>query len=724
VIVAVRREVFEKNLISVSESRHFVDLWGHMSDARFRSRQMRFLFGDCSLDAARRELCRAGETVHVEPQVFDLLLHLVQNRDRVVSKDDLLAAVWQGRIVSESTLSNRINAARRAIGDSGEQQQFIRTVARRGLRFVGAVKQEAVAEQGRTAAILAADAAGFSALMERNEENCIRTLAEYRDVIASFVGAHRGRVFGHSGDEFMAEFQSAMNALRAAVDIQQELSARNAPLADAERLQFRIGINVGNIAVADNTLLGTAVNIAARLQAAADPGGICISADVYEQVAGKTDLRFIDLGYLSLKNLSKPVRAYRIEGNAPTAVAGLPGRRGKPTVAVMPFNNMSGDPEQEYFSDGTTEDIITALSRHRSLLVIARNSTFAFKGHGTDVRRIGIDLGADYIVEGSVRRMDRRLRVTVQLIETEGGRQVWAERYDRNLEDIFEVQDDITATIVARIEPEVGTAERLRAERKPPQALHAWDFFHLGTKHFYRATPEDNREAQRLFQRAIELDPSLAEAYAWLSYAIVLSMVYFDADVDDGRLNEALAIAMKGVELDDQDALTHCMLGRALLARRAYRDALAELESAAELNPSLAIVHCGLGDSLAYEGRFSEAIPYFEKAIKLSPFDPQRWAFYSYRALAHLFAREFDQAVEWAQKATRIPNCHYWPFVHRVSALGHLQRTDELPIAIAELLQRKPDLTCGLARQRLFYVKNPIHLDLYIEGLRRAGMPE
>ncbi len=1007
---------------------------------------MRFLFGDCALDPARRELCRGGDAVHVEPQVFDLLLHLIRNRDHVVSKDDLLSAVWQGRIVSESTLSNRINAARSAIGDSGERQQFIRTVARRGLRFVGAVTQEPIdpinigaaaspsavaelvegrpapanqemtfcrtsdgvhlavatsgnglpvvkaanwlnhieydwhspiwspslkvlanryrlirydergtglsdrnvadisfeafvrdletvvdalglerfalwgisqgaavsvayaahhpdrvsrlvvcggyavgwrkrgnpdeiarrealtalighagdqdnpafrqvftslvmpdatneqmqssndlqrvaaspetaarlmktwgdidvsdllprvacptlvlhsrndapvpfeqglllareipnarfvslesrnhlilphepawrrymdevcafldehgnkglrsvsalpplganarGEQERTAAILAADAAGFTALMERNEESCIRTLAEYRDVIANFVGAHRGRVFGRAGDEFMAEFQSAMDAVRAAVDIQQELSARNAPLPDNARLQFRIGINVGNIAVADNTLLGTAVNIAARLQAAADPGGICISGNVHEQVDGNTDLRFIDLGYLNLKNLAKPVRAYKVERNAQTAVGGLSRRRGKPTVAVMPFSDMNGDPEQDYFSDGATEDIITALSKHRSLLVIARNSTFAFKGHGTDLRRVGIDLGADYIVDGSVRRMDQRVRITVQLIETEGGRQVWTERYDRNLEDMFEVQDEITATIAARIEPEVGTAERLRAERKPPQTLHAWDFFHLGTKHFYQSTLEGNLEAQRLFRRAIELDPKLAAAHAWLSYAIVLSMVYFDADVDDERLNEAVTIAMKGVELDEQDALTHCMLGRALLARRAYGDALAELESAAELNPCLAIVQCGLGDSLAYEGRFGEAIPYFEKAIKLSPYDPQRWAFYSYRALAHLLAREFDQAVEWAQKATRIPNCHYWPFIHRVSALGHLERAEDLPIAMAELLQRKPDLTCGFARERLFYVKNPAHLDLYVEGLRRAGIPE
>ena len=397
---------------------------------------------------------------------------------------------------------------------------------------------------------------------------------------------------------------------------------------------------------------------------------------------------------------------------------------GKPAVAVLPFENMSGDPAQEYFSDGITDDIITALSKHRSLLVIARTSTFAFKGQATDVRRIGMDLSADYVVEGSVEKSGGTLRIRSQLIETEGGRHVWAERYDRDLEDIFKVQDEITAAIAARIEPEVGAAERLRAERTPPERLRAWDVFHLATKHFYKATVEDNLEAQRLFRRAIEFDSTLAQAYALLSYAIVLSMTYFDADPADELLNEAVAIAKKGVELDEQDALTHFTHGRALLARKDYQDALAELESAVELNPSLAAGYCGLGDSLSYEGRFNEAIPYFEKAITLSPFDPQRWAFYSYRALSHLFARQFDQAVDWAQKATRVPNCHYWPFAHRVSALGHLDDVDALRTAKAQLLQRKPEFSCAFALRRLFYIKNPTHLEIYVEGLRRAGVPE
>jgi TolB-like protein/DNA-binding winged helix-turn-helix (wHTH) protein len=534
-------------------------------------------FGDYVLDGARRELRRGSEQIALEPQVFDVLLYLVQNRDRVVTKDDLIEAVWDGRIVSESTLASRITAARRAVGDSGERQALIKTYARKGFRFVGDVQ-----------------AGGQS-------------------------------------------------------------NGRDGPSVQAQT------VLVGSLPTAD---------------AAPGPAG-------------------------------------------PGAALNWAGR---PSVAVLPFKNLSGDAEQEYFSDGITEDIITALSKYRSLAVIARNSSFAFKGAGGDARQVGLTLGAEYLVEGSVRKIGQRVRITAQLVETEGRRQLWAERYDRDLQDLFQLQDEITTRIAARIEPEVSAAERLRVERKAVPALHAWDFFRLGTKHFYKSTAADNLEAQRLFRRAIELDPNLAEAYGYLSYAIVLSMVYFEAEPNEERLNEAVAIGRKGVELDDQDGLIRFMYGRALLAGKAYGHALAELEAAVELNPCLALSYCGLGDSLAYEGRISEAIPYFQKAIELSPYDPLRWAFYSYRALAHIFAREFELASQWAQRATRVPNAHYWAFAHRVSALGHQERPDELRAAVGELLQREPDFSCSFARKRLFYVKNPDQLELYVEGLRRAGI--
>ena len=266
-------------------------------------------------------------------------------------------------------------------------------------------------------------------------------------------------------------------------------------------------------------------------------------------------------------------------------------------------------------------------------------------------------------------------------------------------------------------------AEQRRVTRKSGDALEAWDYFRLGTKSFYAASAEANRDAQRLFRRAIELDPELAQAYGFLSYAIVLSMVYFDVDPTDARLADAVELGRKAVELDERDALCRFMYGRALIAARRYNEALDELETARDINPNLAVVHCGLGDSLAYEGRIGEAIPFFETAIGLSPHDPMRWAFLSYRALAHTLAGEFEEAAKWAYKATRVPNCHYWPFSHRVVALAHEGKTNELKAAVAELLQRKPDFSRTMAERRLFYIKDPKQLALYMDGLRKAGLP-
>jgi TolB-like protein/DNA-binding winged helix-turn-helix (wHTH) protein len=402
------------------------DSWGF--------KKVLIVFAGCVLDGDKREFTRHAEPVAMEPQVFDLLLYLVQNCDRVVSRDDLITAVWNGRIVSESTLSTRITAARKAIGDSGEGQILIKTYPRKGIRFVGD----------------------------------LQTIGGSRPI-------ERGR-------------------------------------------------------------LGPAVT---------------------------------------------PSSVQRIS-------AGSIGWGGRPSVAVLPFNNLSGDVEQDYFSDGISEDIITALSKYRSLAVVARNSSFTFKGAGGDARSVGLTLGADYLVDGSVRKTADRVRITTQLVETESGRQLWAERYDRDLRELFDLQDEITTAVAARIEPEVSAAERARAERKAVPALHAWDFFRLGTKHFYKSTPADNLVAQRLLRRAIELDPYLAEAYGFLSYALVVSMTRFDTEPNEQTLQEALTVGHKAVELDDQDAMIRFMYGRALLAAKAYGDALSELKIAIDLNPYLA----------------------------------------------------------------------------------------------------------------------------------------
>lgn len=521
---------------------------------------MSFAFGTYVLDISRRELKESGDIVPVEPQVFDLLHHLITERDRVVSKDELVDVVWKGRIVSDSTLTSRLNAARKAIGDCGREQTLIRTYPRRGVRFVGEVHEELT----RKAAL------------------------------------------------FIEDF---------------------------------------------------------RMPAPPAPPGVHASRH------------------------------------------GMAGDM--PVVAIEPFKNFSPDSGQHYLTQALTEDILTALCRHRSLTVCSRD-----KAGGS------VEARPDYVLEGSVRTFGERIRITAQLLETEVGAHLWAERYDLTRDAVLEAQDEVTAKMAARIETEVGVAERLRSARKPEQALSAPDYLQLGLKHFYRSSPADNLKAQQLFRQAIATDASLAQAYAYLSYAIVLGMVYHEVGPDDAVLDEAIELARGAVALDERDAMVLFAHGRALLARREYGKALAAMDAALELNPTLAVVYCGLGDSLAYESRFAEAIPHFEKAIELSPHDPQRWAYMAYRSLAHIFAGDFEQAARWSERATQVPSAHYWPYAHRVSALGHLRQAKGAEVALAELQQLKPDFSCSFARERLFFVKDPAHLDTYVEGLRLAGVPD
>ena len=540
---------------------------------------MQFAFDDYVIDASLREVRCRGEVVHAEPQVLDLLLHLVRNRDRLVTIDELIDTVWEGRHVSESTIRNRINAARRLVGDDGGRQAVIRTVPRKGLRFVGEVVEG----------------------------------------------------------------------------------------------------------------VGAAAN-----------GGMDTDATGTLQSCDGHGLSGTGTGAL-------PVVSFRMATT--------------PIVAVLPFTNLGGDPLHEHLADGLSEDIITILAKHRSLVVIARNSVFAFKGRAGDVRQAGAELGADYVVEGSLRRLGDNLRVTAHLIQTANGQLIWADRFDRPMDALFEMQDEITNTIVASIEPQIGSVERAVAARRKPSSLQAWDLMQLGISHLYRANLKDNLEAQRLLKAACEQDPELAQAHAHLAYAILLSMLYFDAEPEDARLAEAQDRARCAMDLDDQDAMVRFVYGRVLLARRSYVDALLELEQSVALNPALAIGYCGVGDSLAYEGRYSEAFPYFQRAIELSPHDPQRWAFHAYRALSHLFARQFRLAADWARKATHIPNCHYWPYAHRVAALGHLGEEEECELALRALLAKRPGFSRRMARARLFYIKDSNQLDLYDEGLQKAGVP-
>lgn len=418
-----------------------------------------------------------------------------------------------------------------------------------------------------------------------------------------------------------------------------------------------------------------------------------------------------------------PGRGYRFAlAPGPDRPAGAAPRATGPTIAVLPFVNQSGDAGQEYFSDAVTQDIINGLSRHRWLTVLARNTTFGYRNLRIDARRLGSDLGAEYVVEGSVRRAGSRLRVAAELVDARTGNTVWAERYDRDVVDVFELQDEITETVVARLEPEIGFAERRRVARTVRTDLQAWDCYHLGVAHFFRFTAADNSEAQRLLQRSREMDPLFGEAHAWWAYATLLDMVYWDTEPSTAVLDAALAAAQRALELDDHNAVFYAVKARVQLARCEYESAMTENRMAISLNPTLAAAHCGLGDTLAYQGRYGEAMACFEKALVLSPRDPQRWAFLTYGALALIFRRDFATALQWLEKAGESPNCQYWTAAHRVVALAHLGRCEEAHTAMACLLARQPAFTQAFARQKLFYLKEPRQLALYLEGLALGGV--
>jgi adenylate cyclase len=574
--------------------------------------------------------------------------------------------------------------------------------------------------QRKLAAIFAADAVGYSRLMGDDEEGTLAALTAHRaEVIEPSIAEHRGRLVKSTGDGLLDEFASVVDAVHCAIAFQKGIAARNADIPKERRIMFRIGVNLGDVIEQDGDVFGEGVNVAARLEGLADPGGVLVSEDVWRQLKSEQRGAFEDAGEQRLKNIADPVRAYRwVHVEAASATASGQTRTDRPMVAVLPFNNMSGDAEQEYFADGITEDIITALSKHRWLRVAARNSTFGFKGQSPDIKQVAAQLGAEYVVEGSVRRGGGRVRVTAQLIDAEKGDHLWAERYDRDLEDIFEVQDEITDMIVGQIEPELGSAERHRVARKPRTNLQAWDCFHLGSAHFYKFTAESNIEAQALLKRASELDPQFGDAYAWWAYAVVLGMVYWDTEPEQATLDDALEAANRALDIDDQNAVFYALKARIHLARREYSAALFNNQSAIRLNPTFAVAYCALGDSLAYEGKYEEAIGQFEKAIALSPNDPQRWAFLTYGALALIFKGDFETALEWAERASVVPNCQYWTTAHIAVALAHLDRPDEARRAITKLLAEKPGFTCGMAQQKLFYIKRPEQLEIYLDGLR------
>ncbi len=571
----------------------------------------------------------------------------------------------------------------------------------------------------RLAAILAADVAGYSRLIGADEAGTLGRLKAVRArVIDPAIAEHRGRIVKTTGDGILVEFGSVVDALRCATEVQSAMAERNSAAHPETLIEFRIGINVGDIVVEDGDIFGDGVNVAARLEALADPGGICVSARVQEDTAGRLDLTFDDMGEQSLKNIARPVHVYRVRLTStettpkatPSVGAPLLALPDKPSIAVLPFANMSNDPEQEFFADGIAEDIITALSRYPSLFVIARNSCFTYKGRAVDVKQVGRELGVRYVLEGSLRKAGNRIRVTAQLVEAETGNHVWAERYDRDLADIFAVQDEITEAVTIAIAPAIAEAEQQRAMRKPPGSLDAWAAYQRGLWHLGKVTVEDFAVAQELFERGIKADPTFAGCYSGLALAkLQASAVYQSLDANEAQ-NSAEALARQAVARDSADAEARSCLGWALQARGELEGALMEIDHALAISPNLAVAHAQHGATLIFIGRPKEGLRAIETSIRLDPRDPFSAIRLLHIACGLYFSGEYEATVEAAKRLSRsYPN---FPMIHRWSAaaLGQLGRKAEAKEALNKAIHLAPAAFEMYVRNRVPWFRSEDHL--------------
>ena len=577
----------------------------------------------------------------------------------------------------------------------------------------------------RLAAILAADVVGYSRLVGMDEEGTIAHLKTLREeLIEPTIAGHRGRTVKLMGDGALVEFASAADAVRCAVEIQHSMAERDVALPADQRIEFRIGINLGDIVIDGDDILGDGVNVAARLEGIAEPGGICVSAKVHEEVRGKLGVVFDDIGPRQLKNIAQPVRTYRVDLGppAPPSEEAKPARplAERPSIAVLPFENMSGDPEQEYFADGIAEDIITALSHFHWFLVVARNSSFTYKGRAMDVRTVGRELGVRYVLEGSVRKGGNRLRITAQLIETATGNHLWAERYDGALQDVFDLQDRITEGVVGAVEPSVRLAEIERAHRKRPDSLDAYDLYLRALPHTWAYTAAGSKKAIELLESALRIDPGYMAAHglaAWCNGHFAMLV----PGQPRGSISVQHARAVLGPDTDDSLALAFAAWALAFFERD-YDDALDAIQRALAITPNSPMV-LSLGALVhAYAGRFDAAIKHAEASLRLSPFDPVRFLAELAAAYGHFFTEHYDDAAEAAQRSAQI-NPQFAPAVALIVAGrtrgGHPQAAQA---AAERLLSLSPDFSVGdFVRVGRFA---PELNEKYAAALREAGLPE
>jgi TolB-like protein/class 3 adenylate cyclase len=582
----------------------------------------------------------------------------------------------------------------------------------------------------RLTAILAADVVGFSKLVGEDEAGTLAALKEIRKgIVNPVLVQHGGRIFKLMGDGLLAEFPSAVQALEAAIGMQKRLHERNAEATTGKPIEVRIGIHQGDVVVEGTDLLGDGVNIAARLEALAEPGGICISGRVHEDAAGKIALEAKDLGDQSLKNIARPVRAYRVsaghssEPNAPGARPALP-LPDKPSLAVLPFQNMSGDPEQEYFADGMVEEIITALSQFRQLFVIARNSSFAYKGKHIDIKQVGRELGVRYVLEGSVRKAGNRVRITGQLIDALSGAHLWADRFDGGLENVFDLQDQVTISVVGAIAPKLEQAEIERVKNKPTGNQGAYDVFLRGMASWHQWTQLANNRALALFYRAIEIDPDFPTPYGLAAACYIMRSANGWSIDRDKEKSEAVRMARKGADLGRDDALVLCWSGHALVHMDGDFDlGVALVDRALALNPNLAVAWQRSGWVRNFAGEPELAVEHLTRAIRLNPLDPLIFLAQTAMAFAHFLLGRDDEALAWASKAVQV-RPGWLPAIWVLAASnGYTGRLNEARAAMARLREANPDLRISNIKG-LIPVRRAQDVARWDGGFRLAGLPE
>jgi TolB-like protein len=579
----------------------------------------------------------------------------------------------------------------------------------------------------RLAAILAADVAGYSRLMGADEVGTARVLREHRAAIDPIAASHGGRIVKTTGDGILLEFPSIVAAVECAISVQECMAERNADVPEDRQMLFRIGINLGDVLIEGDDILGDGVNIAARLEGIAEPGGICISDSAHQQVRDRLDVTFEDRGEQQLKNIARPVRAYRVRrrGAAVSSRPTLPFPE-KPSIAVLPFKNMSGDSAQDYFSDGITEDIITELSRFRSLFVVARNSSFSLRGNAIDVTDVGRRLGVRYVVEGSVRKVGNRVRVTVQLLEVASGNHLWGERYDRELEDIFLVQDEITRAVVSTLPGRLEEASREIAKRKPTSNITAYELVLLGNERWRRLTRKDLVEALGFFRSAVALDPYYARAHANIAWIHVCE-VFLELG-NTTSLAEGLEHIQTALDIDESDAWSHGVFAQLLFLLRRDDESEVYFNRALAFNPNDADVAAVFANILVYWGRWREALTWIESAKRLNPLPPN--LYHWYHALALYSGREYERAARVLKEMRPLERWSRGLLAACYARIGRLDEArfeadafvSERQRELKELGEAPPRSRLDLALSRADRYRNPLDREHFLDGLRKAGL--